>query len=407
MNKYIDNLSIIKSIYVEFEKQEKIIKTKADLYMDSISQNKITKFLASKNLDFVKWEFNQSQKIKEVLFFEDSTIVIKDTNGYNSIKPFDDNYNKISQEIFKNLIEYTLRKKPNYVKKINKLLETDNYDIEKVNIMITTFLNNENILKNKNFNLMEELTDMLKSKELLRDINGYTLNRAEIIDDKMNKIVLEYKVDQLANSILSKKYQHLYNSENKIYFKELYDLNVNKTVLQDNIGKKLASYETPEKLGKAILLLINSINNFDIESVKSKAEVLNSKICIETEDSLVIRINDFNASKNLGISSWCISREQSYFDSYSSGKSQYFYFDFTKDSKSNLSMIGFTIKKDGEQYTAHQKDDEYIDFSFKYKNVFEQTILSDIDKYKLSPEKIKELETSQVSVKKQKINNKI
>ena len=76
---------------------------------------------------------------------------------------------------------------------------------------------------------------------------------------------------------------------------------------------------------------------------------------------------------------------------------------FNKDSKSNLSMIGFTIEKNGKMHTAHIKNDDYINFEEKYKNVYINTIVSEIEKYNLSKDKIKEFGIEEKIKNKQKI----
>jgi hypothetical protein len=62
----------------------------------------------------------------------------------------------------------------------------------------------------------------------------------------------------------------------------------------------------------------------------------------------------------LGSSSWCISRDKHYFDSYTSNeKNQYFIYNFDYSSRDNKSMTGLTLNSDGSYNTAHKKDDEY------------------------------------------------
>lgn len=391
---FTEKIDEFKKIIVDLDKSEKIIKTQADLYVNSLDKNMITKFLTDKTVNFIKWEFSKAQKFEEVLFFEDDTIAVKDKEGYKSIKPLDENYNKLAQEVFKNVIAYVYRKKPNYIAKMNELMSLDQYNLPKAYSLSQNFLENEQILKNNGFNLIDELNLGLSSKK----------PSLEVIDDKMSKIILNYKVTKLANSIISQKYKHLYDKKSEIYFKEIYDLKISEEMLQNMIGRKMASFKTPKDLNSALGLFINSMNNFDIETIKQKASNFNTKLCIETENSLVIRINDFEASKNLGSSSWCISRNQSYFDSYSDERRyQYFYFDFTKNSKSNLSMIGFTIEKDGDMHTAHIKNDDYINFEEKYKNVYIKTIVSEIEKYNLSKNNMKKFGIEEKTKNKQTI----
>lgn len=380
INNFISDLKIIKDIYIDFDNSIKETKTEANSFINGINKNKILNFLNKKS-EYTKWEFTKSQFYEEVLFFKDDSIVVKEKNEYKSIQPNGDNYNVVSRKIMKDFVSFTYKKKPNYISKVYELLELDNFNIINMKNMTETFFNNEQILKNSKFNYLEELKISIENKTSL-----------EKLDDKMNKIISEFKVNNLAFSILSNKYKHLYNNKTNELFKEVYDLKVDKNLLQDSIGKKLASFKKPAELNKSLQLFINTINQFDLESIKLKAISLNCNICIENEKSIVLKINDFEASKILGSQSWCLSRNKSYFDSYTNNNNaQYFYFDFEKNSKDNKSMIGFTIEKNGNLNTAHMKNDDYINFNDNYKNIYFQVLQKDIKNFDLNDKLKKEI----------------
>jgi hypothetical protein len=382
IKKTIENLNEIKDIYNFLDNLElKNIQTSANLYVKSLNSD-IANFIVKKidDTEFVKWNLTKAQKYEEIVFFKDESIAVKDKNGYKAIDPVGENYNELAKEISKDLVSYWYRKKPSFIPSIISLLEKDDYGLDKLNALTNTFINNEQIFKNLNIDFSKLLEQYNKKGGI------------EKIDDLLNKSLKEYKVKKYGQSIISNKYKHLYNKKTELLFEEIYDLKVPQNVIQDFIGKKLASFKTSNKLNESLVSFLNSINSFDMESTLNKMKNLNAEVCFVKDNILVLQINDFDASKAMGSTSWCISRNESYFNSYSSGGNQYFYYDFSKDSKNKTSMIGFTIYKNGTINTAHLKNDDYIDFEENYYDIYIKTLIEHKDKYKLRPEIEKLLE---------------
>jgi hypothetical protein len=163
------------------------------------------------------------------------------------------------------------------------------------------------------------------------------------------------------------------------------------------IGKKLAAYKSPDEFNNALNMLLNTINQFNDEAINIKAFNTNANIIIKNDEYTIIEISDFNQSKNLGSSSWCISRDEHYFNSYTKNLNhQYFIFDFNKQSTDNECMIGLTLKEDGSYYTAHAKNDTHIKESSKIKNIQMNIISQQIKDYP----NLNELLKDQLSAKK-------
>ena len=100
----------------------------------------------------------------------------------------------------------------------------------------------------------------------------------------------------------------------------------------DNIGKKLAAYKTPEEFNFALSRLVETYNSFNLEAIKAKADGVGAKTVFENDGILILQIDNFNQSKSLGSSSWCISRDPHYFSSYTENDNkQYFIYNFNKD----------------------------------------------------------------------------
>lgn len=72
-------------------------------------------------------------------------------------------------------------------------------------------------------------------------------------------------------------------------------------------------------------------------------------ICYDKDNIVILQIPSFESAKKLcgdGITSWCLTRERSYFERYTKNNNnarQFFLFDFNKDEKDNLSHIGFSV----------------------------------------------------------------
>lgn len=213
-------------------------------------------------------------------------------------------------------------------------------------VSIDTYFKNENILKSLKFDFI----DACKK-----------LSSFEKIDDKMNKLIREHKIKKYAESIVSVKYKHLYNDQSYKLFKELYDLGIDLKIVQELIGKKLAVAETETMFNDNIKSLINSFNDFDIESIKIKAVSNKVKVISDVDNILIMEIENFEQSKKLGSGSWCISRNKTYFEQYTEkGAKQYFIYDFNQTSKSVKSLMGVTLTKINTVKAAHNKSDSQI-----------------------------------------------
>lgn len=393
---FIVKLEKMKDIYNEIDETQERKLNSAELFVKSKSSgNKILEFINGKIDQGTKWEFTKSQKYEEVIFFEDKSIATLKDGIFETIKPVVDNYNKLSRDIVDCFIEYTFRKNQSYINGIKEMLKRDKYKLTHFKSMADTFLNNSQLLKNYNFNFKEEIVkSILENNKLI-----------ERIDDNMNEIIKNHKISQMYKSIFSNKYNHLINNDTKEIFKNIYNLKIDTKDIQKYVGTKLASFKDSEELNKNLNLFLNKYNSFDVESIKTKALNLNSKLVLEGDNTIILEVSDYNACKELGSSSWCITRQESYFDSYSSGgNKQYIYFDFNKPVSDELSMIGFTIRKDGVLETAHIRNDNFIDFDKKYKNEYYSTIQNEISNFNLSKE-LEELIS--VENKKYQIKNKI
>lgn len=379
-NNFLISLKKMKEIYNEIDLNKDRKLNSAEIFVKSLSENKILSFFNKKIDQGNKWEFSKSQKYEEVVFFEDDSIATLKNGVISTVNPVNDNYNILARDIVDCIIEYTFRKNQSYIKPLKELVKKDSYNINTFKNMSETFLNNAQLLKNYNFDFKNNINESIS--------RSYKLS--ETIDDKMHSIIKDSKIKQMYNSIFSNKYNFLIDEKTKEIFKQIYDLKIESKDIQKYVGAKLASFKSSEDLNNNLVSFLNKYNNFDLDSIKNKAMNLNAKVVLEENNSIVLEINNYESCKELGSSSWCIVRQQHYFDSYSSnGNKQYFYFDFNKESSDDNSMIGFTIQKDGSLDTAHVKDDTFIKFDTEYESIYLATIKKEILNFKLN-DRIKE-----------------
>lgn len=141
----------------------------------------------------------------------------------------------------------------------------------------------------------------------------------------------------------------------------MYDEKLKEDFIQDYIGKKLAMLNTPEEFTAFVKDVHDKLFDFGKYATMALLNSINKEPLIHTTEECIVHIETFEESKKLGTNNWCISRERSYFDDYArSDRRQYFVFDYTKESSDTMSMIGITLREDGQIYAAHKKNDDSV-----------------------------------------------
>lgn len=371
-----DVYGFLEIIYEKGCENKKMNYSLADQYIHALSTSSgVSKFLFDKTLSdelVLDFDVNAGQYRSLKMFKDDSMVV---TNTENNVKRVFSNNEAafILNDIIENDIKHSLRKTPVISKKFVEIYTENNRKPLSVYLVMNTYLNNEHILKSQKFNIIEALQKMkdeMNSKQYLEERKFE--NHCENLDDDMNAIIKNHKVKQYAHSISSNKYMHLYDEKSYKIIEAIFDLNIESSVLQDNIGKKIAAYHTPEEFNSGLKGLLNTFSDFTPEKIKEKAAACKADIIVEDDNKIIIKIEDFKQSKIMGSSSWCISRDEHYFKSYvGEYNHQYFIYDFNKDSSDNESMIGITLTPEINCEAAHLKNDDAIsrDHKLKYENV--------------------------------------
>lgn len=337
----------------------------------------------------------ESQKIQDYIVFDDSSVCYKKGGVYQIIKNKKE-FKAIFSELEHSIIAYQLRKKPKVAQYISQLYSESGNGIkavgqlENVLIVMDTYLNNEQVLKN-----------------MKMDLSVFEDKSFEAIDDHMNALIKRHKLQHYANNILSNKNKHLLNEKSLDSFKLLMDSGVSKSVIQNLVGKKLSAINTPEEFEKYLEKVVAHISGFTEEILLDKLNNINIKPVYQENNIVVFEVNTFEESQKLGSPSWCISRTEYYFNDYTSeGNKQYFMYDFNKNEKDDESMIGFTIRTDGSMRTQHSKSDDYHNVDDYLEKIINKILYTQQEHYNLSQEVVDKL-NKEFNPKAKKNTNKV
>lgn len=362
--------------------------------------------------DFIKIQSFEKTKIEltgvkysSIEIFEDNSIILNQRNGLQYSASDTKSYYNAIMDVIKNEFNEELKKFPMIAKKFVDEVNSNFNSITNAKIAIKTFLNSKGTLKATGFDVLsyfdnyDTIEDPLKRKLF------------ENLDDKMNAIVKEHKVKKFAESIISNKYIHLYDENSYKIFAEILDSNVNTTQLQNLIGKKIALYNNTEEFNEGLRKVLDRINGFYLDTYLEKVKEKNAKIISNKDNVLIIQVENFEQSKNLGSTSWCISRDKQYFDSYTSdNQNQFFIYDFNFESTDENSMIGMTLNKNNDIYVCYSKFDEQIEIETeeisKYQRIIENKLDSDLDSDKFKNEMLEEINKRNLASMRDFINNK-
>ena len=343
----------------------------------SESASDIANFLATKNIEEnikIQVQLTASQQISGVIVFTDGSMAVRNRNDlYRDVGI--EQSEQVMHDLIKSTIDYKFRKKPMLGKILKEKFDEDCSFFNEVDVVMNTYLDNEAILKNMKF-----------------DFNIISDKSFEEFDDAMNSSLNDYKIYRYANSILSNKYKDLLTDKALESFKILYESEITASTLQNLIGKKLAAIQSSSEFEKYLDKVVNQFNGFTPEALTTKLESLNITPLLTDNDVYVFEVKSFEESKALGSVSWCIARNQHYFDNYTSNeKRQFFIYDFNQNDKSNESMIGITLEKSGKFNTQHLKNDDYFSPNDLLKDIQKRLILKEIEAYKLDDSMKKQL----------------
>jgi hypothetical protein len=309
------------------------------------SDNSLEKFIHTKNISeevFATLELTSSQKINKVLVFNDNSIAYLKNGVYNTITN-NKELEQFNRDVHSDAVSFILRKKPSHIPFFKNKIHEDG--VENAIKTVHSLLEHYPVLKQYNFDL-----NSLKDKNF------------EGIDDKINNIVYKNKIKQFAYTILSSKYKHHFNEETEPHFKSLYDNKVTSSQLQTFVGKKIAAMKNNEDVINMLTGLLNYFDQFTPEVIDLKLESFGLNKLYADNGIYVFEVKDYEQCVAFGSKSWCIVRDEDYFDQYVTdvNNRQYILCDFNKRSTDIYSMIGFTLDQSGSSYAQHLKNDDEL-----------------------------------------------
>lgn len=260
-----------------------------------------------------------------------------------------------------------------------------------------------NIIKDT-YDEYKKYQNLLKNNQF--DIRDFKEKTFEDIYDEISRQAIINEKRKYALSFISKKYAKLLNEEGYELFHSIKEMNLSHEKVNDLVVKKIARYKTAEEFNESMQSFIENSKSHEISAITDKinASNLNAKVIVENHDKniLLIEVKDYESSKKLGSSSWCISTRKSYFDSYISKgdkplkNKQYFLWDFNKQPSDKESLIGFTLDMTGSFQASHYKNDVSMksgrlksllnDLDIHFNEIYtKKEILNELENSKMSP----------------------
>lgn len=264
--------------------------------------------------------------------------------------------------------------------KLNKFFlelkkEDNNFSTDILSEIIHLYEVNKFILREKNFNI-------------------FSYSNLESIYDEMNQVIIYEKTKIFLKRETSSKTRELFNNRTIDLLNDAVLFGLDLHVLKSDFFYKLNSYNSSKSLNNALKKYINQNKTNDVLSILKKSSKYNTNLIKIDLDRqlLILKINDFQASHELGSPSWCISSSRYQWDSYINKHNRYlssdeinmknlynsagfsilneirhqiFIWDLHAEDPNN-SMIGMTYNNNfSVLHYSHARNDQKIDFSLK------------------------------------------
>lgn len=286
---------------------------------------------------------------------------------------------KKDEYLEKDLSEFLKHKKQDR-EIINHLLEQNISNLETCHRIYEKYTRYRNLMKENKiiFNeyFQEALKDFKRSQEKSKnpDWNEDLLNKnisimgfetaIENLEDDMENTIINNEARKLRKSVISNKYKHLVDDKTDKIFRELYNQNVKRQEIQSFVTQKIAQHKKPDELNDVLTQYLNQKMGWSFEHYLEKVKATISKDNLyKAENNLIIfEADSFDASKTLGSSMWCVTREKEYFNNYTSDMDRLvFMYDFSKSPEDLESLTAYIVEHDGRISSGYYKDDEPID----------------------------------------------
>lgn len=284
---------------------------------------------------------------------------------------------------FKEIVDM-LQRHPNYVAKFTEWFFVMRDSMEEIRI-VYELLNTSSV----KVNIYEKLPkqkgeqplaipreeERFRGREFERDmpkksVTPYKFEHAEQLYDFLVNATLDKKVNQIIKRLPSRTREAVKD------YKPLIELL--RSTITDNpnlspyIGSFFATSGGRDMYKNDPGLLVNDTEGYiegitgdwnlaakldDMDTWKKDDDYV---LIVVSPSMLVLECKTYEFSKAFGSKNWCISTQQSYFNSYADVFSrQYFILDFTKKPSDNRSLIGATISANGDIREAEYKNNSH------------------------------------------------
>jgi len=293
---------------------------------------------------------------------------------------------------------------PNFIKIRDLCKDAPGYTFLFTKIYFEELDPNQDYTDQEKFDTVKNLFDRVKSlgnlvKDLPMPLDRYAAIKptdddqrpiSERIDDDIDKLLIEKSYKKFYNELLpnQKKWVDEAIQQQKEKLREIgigfgemgkddsgkVDEKQQKS-LQRVFYAKLKDFKNLNELIDYALNYLKSINNGQFSKFMQKIDEVNTKfgpqngarIVYDKDGYLVIEVMTYIANRELnGHTSHCIARSQSYWDNYLQDyNKQYYVYNFNLEPTNSRSVIGMTIKPNGDISAAHDKLDASVQSSFR------------------------------------------
>ena len=290
---------------------------------------------------------NKGAKLNNLLIFDDNSVLFLDKEN----KPFSLNYESKADiiDFCRSAVHHELRKIPKWQPLFDNYFEKH---CVKSGASFTDIIQAIDGLKQYN-NIFKQ--EKIEPSYFMEQKN----RKFEQFMDKLDDVKKKSEINKIVKNIFTGKYKELLNEKSYEYFESWYDNGIDEKTIKAQLAGKIASFKDSDSLNNAFRKITNDLFKWGRDLYIGKANMHNAKVVFDSEEALILKISDFSASKELGSQSWCISRTESFFKSYTTSDDQYFVFDFERNPEDVRSMVGITLNaKMGNFRASHLKNDK-------------------------------------------------
>jgi hypothetical protein len=345
-----------------YSNNEDFVNTKAMSYVkyskDSDLESFVKRMELMEDLSVEMIINNKGIKLNNLLWFDDGSIVFLDDEKKAFINKNDSKKDIV--EFCNFSIEHELRKIPKWIPVFKNYFE-DHCELKGSDF--SDIINAIEDLKRFNNLFKQEGVEPFKAfkdKRTSEVKNKMTFKNLERFTDELDSFKKKSAVNKMINTVFTGKYKKLLNEKSYEHLEAWYDNGFDEKILKKEFAGKLAAFEDSLSLNDAFRKITNNLLGWGFLNYEAKVNKLGAEIISKGEDSLIVKIPDYKTSKELGSQSWCISRNESLFDSYTSHHDQYFIYDFKRSPEDSESLIGITLNSQkGSFRTSHLKNDKF------------------------------------------------